>query len=550
MVSMKRVFWTIAGVCLFALAWGLFSASEAYSGLCIRCLQSISGVDKSFLGIRYFHKERMTTGNGGLMSPAIFGPPLPAVDPHTYESIFEKPCEHQFVRTGFCRYGAGGVGCGVYGSGREYDLRLGLVQSLFLAYQRVPDRQLAQETYALIDHLYPYAKKGERPERPMRSAYDADSLPNEPLSILVRGLSLLNSQDEWRTVLDAARTGNGAIDLLNDRTALIGRLKDSDPVIRRQAVASLAARNEPESWGAVASVLDNPSDEVGGEAVRQILWNRCFEQYDRALAWDGIKGADLDRNELAKNLTDQEIHTLLTQKKARVDSLCFLGIEAKDRVQFLEEVLGVLNDRPSPEAKRVIAVLIAGPYPDLGRDQKTHEPVRSHWQWFQEVNKGVLAQKTPARRPSDKLIRRAMELGLSEKPGNWELWKGIFEGWMAESASESWSAAFAEAMYTVDSAKTIEYFKARLITAGDIWGNQASHVLTGMGVIGVPDFLPAIQEFVERSKRGNYEKNAYYRKFVDYALHRCRQIHRWELVSNAHGDGRYSILRTDGTFVD
>jgi hypothetical protein len=569
---MKRKFWLIAGIIVlvgFALLFfstnaplqaraspiksGTSASSESYSGLCIRCLQQISGVDKSFLGIRYFHEERMVSGNGGLMSPSIFGPQLPAVDPHTYVEIFGGPCKHQFVRTGFCRYGGGFIRCGTYGGWMGYGLRLSLVQSLYLTFHRIPDKKLAQKTYALIDRLYPIAKKGEKIDRPMQSVYEADALPDQPLSILLRGLSLVCSKKDWLEVLDAAEAGNGCIDLLNNRELLINRLKETDPAVRRQAVDSLAARKEPEAWSAVATVLEDP--EVGKEAARQILWNRCFEQYDRVLeVWQAYTGhtyepgeapRSLDFSELEKRLTDSEIRILLSQKKPRVDRLCFDAIRVCDRFSFLEEILQVLNERPSPEAEQTIKHLIAGPYPDLFREQKTREPVASPWKWLQEQNKGLLELNTPARSPTDRLMRQAMELGWST--GTWEKWRDIFEGWMAENAAQGYSAAFAEAMYAADPLKTAAYLNARLETTDEHWGNSAMHVLTGMGTIGIPEFLPAIAKFVERSKGGNYEKHPYYRIYVDYALHRCRQIPHWKLVSVANG--KHAILRTDGTFI-
>jgi hypothetical protein len=556
---MKRALWIVAAIVIALVILNQASVREGYSGVCIRCLQGVSGTDHTFFGIRWLHEEHLTSGGGGLMSPAIFGPKVPKGGSRTYEEIFGVPCDHQIVRTGFCRYSGGTVGCGSYGGGQEYELRIALLQNLFAAFHRVPDRQLAQETYALIDKLYPHVNRGERIERPMRSVYEADVLPNEPLSILLRGLALAHSIDDWKSVLTAAQTKNGHIALLEDQGVLSERLKDTDPLTRKQALDSLAAQNNAHGWAVIASILDDPNDQLGNEAARQILWNRRFELFDRVLSWETPRGytyepdeihRSIDRADLSQFLTDQDIKTLLTQKKPRIDELCFEAIKAKDRFQFLPQVLEILNDRPSQEAKDTIHYLIEGPAPDYFREEKTHQQPVSQWNRVREEHKHLIGIKAAPNNRPDELLWRAVNIDTT-KPSDdaWTAMKDVFEDWIIEGGVGVYSAAFAEAMYAIDPAKTVEYLNTRLGTSGDNSGNQAYHVLSGMGAIGVPDFLPALEEFVRRSKGGNYDTNGFYRQHVDYALHRCRQINRWKLVSNSEGGGKYAILRVDGTFI-
>ncbi|MGH8046078.1 MAG: HEAT repeat domain-containing protein [Chthoniobacterales bacterium] len=556
---MKRIICIIAGIVVLIFVWPFFAVSEHYSGVCVRCLQRVSGVDKSFFAIPYYHREWLDSARVDLMSPAIFGSSLPTIGADTYGEIFGKACAHQIVRTGFCRYGGGVVGCGSYGGSQDYELRLALVQQLYVTFRRLPNRELGQQTYELIDRLYPFVPGEKRVDRPMHSPMEADFLPNEPLSILLRGLALANSEHDWRTVLEATRQGNGQLELLNSRDILTASLRNEDPGVRLQALKSLAASGKPEAWNAVASALDDRNDQVAEEAITEILYNRCFEQYDRVLAMQKPRGytyqiderhLKLPINDLAEDLTDQEIRTLLSRKQPRVDQLCFLAIMARDRFGFLHDLLEVLNDRPSPGAVEAVDRLLAGPYPDLARDQKTHLPIVHPGKLLGNRSDDYYNRpSSPSDSPTDVLMRRAAKLARTKGADTWDAWRDIFEQWMSEEAVESTSAAFADAMYSVSPSRTVDFLNARLATAGDGWGNEASHVLAAMGTIGDAAFLPAIEKFVIRSKGGSYETNAAYRIYVDFALHRCRQIPHWKLVESSDAGGKYSILRTDGTYL-
>lgn len=549
---MKRAVWTLGGCLVLFVVFQIGSASTHYSGVCVNCLQQVCGTDKTFFGFSYYCSQQMTRGGGGLMSPSIFGPKLSPADPHTYEEIFGKSCEHHFVRTGFCSYSFGMVGCGSYGGSRNHEFRLALIESLYQTFRRIPNRPLAQETYSLIERYSPIVQIKTTAVSSLQSVYAVDSLPNDPMSILYRGLAIILTESEWRVILEAAKTGDGKIELLTNKEVLIKRLKDSDLAGRVQAVNSLVALNTQDAWSALVDVLDD--EEIGDHAANQILWNKQFEYFDQALRTElkksGGNGFELmGLDDLGDRLSDQEIRTLLEQKKARVDSFCLKAIERTDRFQFLESVLTILNQRHSVEAIHTINRLIAGPHPDLFLDPQTKEPARSQWQALQDSRGDVLKDTYRARSQADRLLRQAMELGRSKRPTTWDEWQKVFEGWRSENATESFSAAFAEAMYTVDPDRTIKYLASEIQTATDRWGNSPSHVLTGMGAIGVPSFLPEIERFEKRSKGTNYDRNLYYRKFVDYAKHRCRQIHLWKLVASPENADKYVIVRPDGSSI-
>jgi len=443
------------------------------------------------------------------------------------------------------------IGCGSYGGSREYEIRLSLTGALYHVFLKFPDRPLAQQTYGLIDQFYPIAESGERTDRAMTSVHEADSLPDEPLSILVRGLSLVRSEEDWRKLLDATVEGDGKLEMLTGLNSLIGALHDQDPAVRSRALKSLVARDEPPAWDAVARVLDDPL--LGPSAAASILYGRDYTHFQAALqvVADPVESGystglrEIDLNYFAKSLKDTELRTMLSRKEPLVDQLCLKSIELTDRFAFLEETLAVLNDRPTADAKRAIERLLEGPCPDLFRDENDR-PVESPWEKLQKRRESVLSSNYKIRRPTNRLIRDAMILGWTKESGTWEKWRDIYDGWIEEHASGWHAAAFAEAMYAVDPAKTISYLNTRLDQSEEgQWENGPECVLAGMGTVAASECLPALERFISRTQGSNYDTNHVYRKRVDYAVHRCRQIHHWKL--EAVSSGQYRILRHDGT---
>jgi len=148
---------------------------------------------------------------------------------------------------------------------------------------------------------------------------------------------------------------------------------------------------------------------------------------------------------------------------------------------------------------------------------------------------------------TNNLMREAFKLGWSKDPGTWDKWKVIFDSWWEDHAAESFSAAFAEAMYAADQDKTEKYLLNLLPVADDSWSKSPSHVLAAMGVIGAPDFLPAIDKFEKTPVGMGYDKNPTLSKYVAYAKHRCSRIQDWKLFTDPAG--KYFILRPDGSSI-
>jgi hypothetical protein len=108
------------------------------------------------------------------------------------------------------------IGCGSYG-GRQYQFRNALIENLYRAYIRVPDKQLARESFELVEELFPISSEKRIEEPRMQHPLEAEARPNEPLSILLRGLALVSTTTEWRQVLNAARAGDGSLGLLQNQ---------------------------------------------------------------------------------------------------------------------------------------------------------------------------------------------------------------------------------------------------------------------------------------------------------------------------------------------
>lgn len=135
MISKKwRHFLWGSGIFVVLLFGTCGRSSVSYSAICAQCLQHARGVEKELLGFPYYSRQRLSQNPGGLMSPAIFSPPVAQIDPAIYEQIFGRPCEHFFVRGGFCRYSWGMVGCGSHGAARQFGFRDALIEQLYRAY--------------------------------------------------------------------------------------------------------------------------------------------------------------------------------------------------------------------------------------------------------------------------------------------------------------------------------------------------------------------------------------------------------------------------------
>jgi hypothetical protein len=551
-MNKRRIFWSIFAILVVAYAGVSSRATLSYSATCPRCLQHAGGVEKSIFGVVYHRKEVKRQASGGLGGPDVFGPPVSPVDPHLYDEIAGHACDHVFIRGGFCRYSGRGVGCGVSGKAREYEFRHGLVENLYRAYLRVPDKPLARETSELIDQLFPVSSGAGVPPPPMRHIFEAEAKPNEPLSILFRGLGLVSSAEEWRQVLNAARAGDGSLELLKNRDLLISRLDSPDPAVRVQAVDLLAAMNQPDAWTAVGTRLGDR--QVRQHAAEKIVWAHYLPLFDAVLEADEqARSPDADVEEdfvpeplrsIITYLKPDEIRTLLAQQRPRVDRFCLIAIRQQDGFEFLDEVVALQNRLPSQEAVATIEWLLAGPDALGVRSESSSRSSEDPWTAMKADTKMTPVEEmsgyTALGKESYRIQQEVVRLGSQRDAANWPALCERYETWNARGGAEWWAAAFAQAMAESDRQKTLDFLASEL-DASRYPAERIRNALAGLGAIADPSSLAAIDALVGQARWKPIHEHPHYRKLFDYAQHRCRGIHLWRLERNA--DGTRSIKK-------
>ena len=508
----------------------------SYTAICARCLQHVHGMEKSVFGFRYSKKEVPTQASGGLMSPDVFGSPIAAIDPQLYQEIVGTPCKHAFKRGGFCRYSGGMVGCGSYGEGQQYEYRNALVETLYRAYLRIPDKAIARENFELIDQLLPIGPPGSR-ERPVfQHPYEAEARPNEPLSILLRGVGLVDTADEWRKALDAVRAGGRPLDLLQDHAIVSSRLGHPDLHVRLQAIDELAMKNSPEAWTAVGTCLLDPlTRKHASERIimaRYIpLFDAVLESYSVARKGDAIRQDAVDLPEVFRYviglLKADEIRTLFQQQRAGADRIFLAAVREQYQFEFLDELIDLLNRRPSRAALDTIQHLLKGPYPFKAAPTLDGKSAKDPWAFLVANPNLKPFGGTRGGKEMCRIQQEVVALGIRREAANWSRLHDLYQSWIAKGGAEWWAAGFAQAMAEADRPRTLKFLEAELDPHG---GMIITAALGGLGVIADAAMLPAIQEFKDRTKNFGFQTNSYYREFFDYALYQCQGIHRWRLL--------------------
>jgi hypothetical protein len=557
---MKKGAFIIFSLLAILLVVLLFKSSRttlSYSATCLACLQEVGGVEKSVLGITYSHMEKQRRRERGGFISYTDGIRIAPIDPRVYQEIAGHPCKHTFVRTGFCRYRSGSIGCGHFG-GQRHEFRKELMVNLYRGYVRVPDQSLARETLAMIDRFYPIspaknpASTGLRP--PIEVSFQVDSLPNEPLSILYRGLAMISNAAEWRQVLDAANAGDGSLKLLVDPVIMARRLDNPDPGIRRQVIDQLAALKDPGAWATIAGCLKDP--DTREHAARTIVFAGQLQYFEAVFQADEETRARKHYKEddpvgytpeifdhLIVKYSAEEIRSLFVQRSPYLDQLGFAAIRRQQRFEFLEEVLAFLNERPSPFAVRAIESLLQGPTPfevgmrfsDLPRldpwtklvAQTNMNPVESLTN-YTELGKITILKN-----------QRIVRLGLQKDPAKWGELRDLYIDSIPQLGGEETTAAIAQAMAESDRARTLDFLLSQL-DLDFSRKEQTVAAIAGLGAIADASSLVPLLAFSGKNIADGMSiyGHSSYKPFIDYALHRCRGIHRWRLVKGSGSNYR------------
>lgn len=535
---------------LYMILLGTYSRSSLnYSATCLACLQEVGGIEKSVFGITYSQVEKQRRSSRGGFISYGGGASIAPIDPSVYPEISGHPCEHTFVRGGFCRYKSGTIGCGKFGA-RQFEFRKELMVNLYQGYRRVPDQALANETLAMIDQLYPISltKDMASPDRrpPIEYAFQVESLPNEPLGILYRGLALISDSDEWRQVLDAARNGDGKLKFLVDPAVLESRLTNPNPAIRRQVIDQLSALNDPIAWVIIADCLKDA--QIRDHAAQKIVFSGHLEFFEavfeaveaahtREIAESGnpIGYTPQIFDQLLMNYSAGQIRELLSRNRPYLDRIAFAAIRRQSRIEFVDEILSILNKRPSPAAEATLESLFQGPTPFEAGMRFSDLPRLDPWEDLvahtSMESVGTMSSYTEFGKKSILTRQHIVKLGLQRNPAKWGELLDLYIASIPQLGAEKISAAIAQAMADSDRERTLAFLLSQLDLDHSNM-QQTVAAIAGLGAIADQNSLQPLSVFSGKSLRGGIpiRKHSSYKPYIDYALHRCRGIHQWRLV--------------------
>lgn len=167
------------GVLLFFL----FGNTWDYGFNCTRCGYYKHRVQKVFAGTPFY--EYTMGGHDGYAQ--------------AYQELFGQPCPHVMKTGGFGH----NPGCGMTAEGSVFSGRNQAIKSLFEAYRRTTDRALAQESFALVEQLFP--------ERTTAKSFHAgrtdrtNQVEIGEMVLYAEWLGQVETSAEWQSANSAAR---------------------------------------------------------------------------------------------------------------------------------------------------------------------------------------------------------------------------------------------------------------------------------------------------------------------------------------------------------
>jgi hypothetical protein len=171
---------------------------------------------------------------------------------------------------------------------------------------------------------------------------------------------------------------------------------------------------------------------------------------------------------------------------------------------------------------------------------------RNPWAVLLEISSvGAPDPNSEMHRIQDDVLR----LGREPKKENWNALRELVDRWIERRGAEWWVAGFAKPLYACDPERTREWLIAQLsqIRGRDPSDHRYLCVLAAIGSVADPLLLPDLQRFAADATEPGKILYWYPRKFLDYAVHRCSQVHRWRLVQE--DGGKYVILKPSDYFV-
>ena len=513
---------------LFALLW-VSCISISFSAICPKCLQYAHGRQMRVLGIPCYYQLRPSQSHRGLGSPDAFTDRVPPVDPKLYEKILGKRCRHDYRKLGFCRYTFWGVACGGGGASR-WDPQLQAIEQIYRAFGRIDDKFLAGQSFRIANDLSKAMRSSEHKWR--------------ELEAFGQGLGVISSRDEWGDLITRAQSGKLLEeDFRKDLPTLRSALVHTNGHVRLNALERLADLNDPEAWQDVGSSLSNK--ELAPHAAQRILWACYPPLLGKALRYYAEPGANVEKTVWPfpatlwpwhPNLSDEQIQGLFREKDRWIDAYCLPHIWIKGRIDLIDAVLAILNERPSPAAKLAVEQLIAGRCPfylppfDINApvDQKPPYGIigkaatLSFSAFLTNYNSPCL-NETKDR--MCKMQREILRLAQQPSPACWQPMKMIVDQWGYSLGAESHMAASVELLLQCDRERTRRWI-AQELEALHPDKPRFTSILTAVAVVAEPEFLPALESLRSEHPSLNWHLKSY----LDYALHRCRRVHLWKLV--------------------
>ncbi|HEY9249015.1 MAG TPA: hypothetical protein VIO38_07780 [Rariglobus sp.] len=535
-LSPTRIVLILAGVgavCLFT------GETTDFSAVCERCLRKERGYEYRTLGvlIHSSHKPHATHDQ----EDAIFMPPIPRGKPEILDEIRGSACSHAFKRHGFGRSPwLGGVACGGYPEAEAFKPRRYALSALCLLYGRVPDLALARRTYEVIDHALPA-------DLPPHAAMTGWAHTKE-LNNLSAALLLGTTQAHWATALDHFTISPATLaPFVENPDFLLGALQSADP-IRSQTGASVVTWNKPVDdirlWNALLSSRDR---WIVNRASDSILANRRFDLFGAMLRARPL--SPFNDEYWLSSYKDEELQLLLRQDDPEVDKFCFAAIVRGHRLHLIDLIVARLNERDTPEARQAIANTLRGPTPISMQERDAWEattllPLATVEEVRERLDRGPRTKKG---NPLD-FLHAAKTLAHSGSADDWDFLKTVYLREVENRISETYGAVLARALWELAPARTHDFLVAELLVDDH---QRQSAALAGMGLIASAEFISEIEAFQTHPPKASPTnlypaesifKNHHYAGILNYALHRCRGVHRWQLLTEG---GRYYLQKGD-----
>lgn len=530
-VRVKKLF--LLGLAALALLSALSWTVTTYHATCAGCLAQARGREVAILGI--------TVSKSLSIKYNPDYPDLPEDGSETFKKIFGQDCQHHFKKGGMGRSTGGMIACGTFADEIAFAPRSEAVTSLFQLFHRLPDQRLAQESYEWIDGQLPAGAAVQH-----ALGHRRDGVEASPLSRLAQMLDLVSTEDEWRVVLSHLKGGlKGQVPLLNDVAVLKERSRSPNPRIHRTASLRLMDLDHHERWECVVVCLGDDDEVLVRQAVSLIQAEHRLELYGRMLR---VREPLLYRETLLSSVSDEDIAGLLGSDDAVVAAFCEQAINASYRFHFLQPLIDSINRHFDHRRHDAANELLAGPKvfdgkTDVWAELATFDgPVEEA---AEIVAKGPSSRMGNSR--SHLFLNACKALAQSGKENHWEMLHATYVDSVAGGGfNPCYAAVIARAMASLNASRTEAFFLEELVS-GESEISRFTCALASMGLIASPSFLEPLRKFqsslplVTKNASSHHAfHNQYYRKYLEYAVHRCAGIHLHEVRRGV--GGKYIVM--------